>query len=66
MLEENVIKALDQLEGEFDIVKVTDICDIIAFGVMATPAFAINDEVQFVGLSPVSKIVSTVENRHSS
>ena len=48
-LTENVEKAALELGMEFEIEKVTDINEIMAFGVMMTPALAIDGEVKLVG-----------------
>ncbi len=48
-LTENAEKAADDSDGEFEIVKVTDINEIIKFGVMMTPALAIDNEAKSVG-----------------
>ena len=37
---------------EYELVKVTDITEIITFGVMMTPALAIDGEVKVVGKVP--------------
>ena len=49
-------------KGDYEIIKVTDINEIIKFGVMMTPGLAVNNEVKSVGkvLSPeeIKKIIS--------
>jgi len=55
-LTENAEKAAYELEGDYEIIKVTDINEIIKFGVMMTPGLAINNEVKSVG-----KVLSTEE-----
>ncbi|MFC2166018.1 thioredoxin family protein [Acidobacteriota bacterium] len=61
-LTENAEKATRELDGEYEIIKVTDINEIMKFGVMMTPALAVNNEVKSVGkvLSPeeIKKIIS--------
>ena len=61
-LTENAEKAAHELDGDFEIIKVTDINEIMKFGVMMTPGLAVNDEVKSVGkvLSPeeIKKILS--------
>ncbi|MBT3201030.1 MAG: thioredoxin family protein [Phycisphaerales bacterium] len=37
---------------EYELIKVTDINDIMAFGVMMTPALAVDGEVKVVGKVP--------------
>jgi small redox-active disulfide protein 2 len=61
-LTENAEKAARELDGDFEIIKVTDINEIMKFGVMLTPGLAVNDEVKSVGkvLSPeeIKNIIS--------
>ena len=53
-LEENTRKALSLLRKEATIEKVTNIDDILSYGVMRTPALVVNGEVKSSGrvLSP--------------
>lgn len=55
-LAENARRALDNLGRDAEIVKVTDIGEIAAYGVMSTPALAIDDKVVSAGriLAPKS------------
>ncbi len=55
-LTENAEKAAHELDGDYEIIKVTEINEIMKFGVMMTPAFAIGNEVKSVG-----KVLSTEE-----
>ncbi len=48
-LTESAQQALTNLGLDAEIVKVTDIADIAAHGVMSTPALAIDDKVVSVG-----------------
>jgi small redox-active disulfide protein 2 len=61
-LAENADAAIKDLGGEYDIEKVTQINEIMKFGVMMTPALAIDGEVKAVGkvLSPdeIKKMLS--------
>lgn len=41
-----------ELELDFDLEKVKDINEILTFGVMVTPALAIDGDVKFVGKVP--------------
>ncbi len=50
--EANAIKAVDSLGMDADIEKITDINQIIDFGVTATPALAVDGEVGFSGKIP--------------
>lgn len=53
-LAESVEAAVKDLGGEFEIEKVTEVNEIMKFGVMMTPALAIDGRVMAVGklLSP--------------
>lgn len=44
--------AADELGLEYELEKVGDINDIIAFGVMMTPALAVDGEIKVVGKVP--------------
>lgn len=48
-LAENTEAAAKELGFEYEIVKVTDINEITGFGVMATPALAVDGEVKVSG-----------------
>jgi small redox-active disulfide protein 2 len=49
MLEENARKAVAEKKVKAEIVKVTDIGKIMEYGVMSTPAIAIDGEVKASG-----------------
>lgn len=51
-LAETAETAAKELEIEYELVKVDDINDILAFGVMMTPALAVDGEVKIVGKIP--------------
>ncbi|MCP4404473.1 MAG: thioredoxin family protein [bacterium] len=55
-LTENVEAAAQALGLEYELEKVTDVNDIISFGVAVTPALAIDGDVKFAG-----KLVSVEE-----
>lgn len=48
-LAENTKVALSELDMEAEIVKVTDFAEIAAFGVMSTPALAIDEKIVSFG-----------------
>ena len=48
-LTENAETAAKELGMDYEIEKVTDIADIVNFGVMMTPALLVDDEVKLVG-----------------
>jgi len=54
-LAEAVEQAARELEIEYELEKVTDINDIIGFGVMSTPALAIDGKVAVVGRVPAAE-----------
>ena len=51
-LEENTRQVLKELSVDATVEKVTDFKDIMAYGVMTTPALVIDDKVMFTGKSP--------------
>jgi len=51
-LAENARAAVEQLGHDFEIEKVTDINEIMKFGVMITPALVINGQVKAAGKVP--------------
>ena len=51
-LAENVEAAAKALGIEYEIEKITDINDIMKFGVMMTPALAVDGQVKIVGKVP--------------
>ena len=61
-LTENAEKAALELDGDYEIIKVTDINEIMKFGVMMTPALAVGNEVKSVGKvlsnEEIKKIIS--------
>ena len=48
----NAQAAADELAVDCEVEKVTDIGDIMSFGVMMTPALAVDGEVKIVGKVP--------------
>ena len=55
-LAENAAAAVEAVGGEYEIEKVTDINEIMKFGVMMTPALAVDGEIKAVG-----KVISAEE-----
>ena len=55
----NAQTAAKELNLEFEISKVTDIPEIMKFGVMVTPALVINNEIKVAG-----KVPSVEEIKH--
>jgi small redox-active disulfide protein 2 len=48
-LEANAIKAAEELGADATVEKVTDMKDIMGYGVMRTPAIVINEKVKMYG-----------------
>lgn len=59
-LEKNVLKALNNLNMEASVEKVTDLKTISSFNVLSTPALAINDKVVFSGKVPNSSTLEKI------
>lgn len=61
-LAELALQAANELGLEYELIKVKDITEIMAMGVMITPALAINGEVKISGKVPsieeIKKILS--------
>ena len=53
-LMENAEKAASEMDGDYEVIKVTDLKEILNFGIMMTPALAVDNEVKSAGkvLSP--------------
>ena len=49
LLEKSAIEAVEEMNIQAEIVKVTDMEDIMNMGVMMTPALAIDDDVKTAG-----------------
>ena len=64
-LKENTETALKEVGIDAEIIKVTDIKDIMSFGVMSTPALVIDEKVVSFGkvLKP-KEIVKILENKN--
>ncbi|MCK9225478.1 MAG: thioredoxin family protein [Candidatus Muirbacterium halophilum] len=48
-LTENAKKAVENMGGDYEIVKIEDITEIMNMGVMMTPALAIDGEIKSTG-----------------
>lgn len=58
--EANAREAVKNLGIDAEIEKVTDVNQIIEYGVMATPALAVDGEVKFYGKIPTVKEIEEV------
>ena len=57
MLTEHTEQAAMALGLEYTLEKVTDINDIIAFGIMTTPALVVDGEVKVAGRVPTAEAI---------
>jgi len=57
MLTEHTEQAAKALGLEYTLEKVTDINDIIAFGIMTTPALVVDGEVKVAGRVPTAEAI---------
>lgn len=57
MLTDHTEQAARALGLEYTLEKVTDINDIIAFGVMATPALVVDGEIKVAGRVPTADAI---------
>lgn len=48
-LEQNVHQALEELDVKAEVMKVTDMAEIVGYGVMRTPAIVIDEKVKISG-----------------
>ena len=61
-LEENTKKALEETGKKAELIKVTEIQDIMSYGVMSTPAIVIDGEVESYGkVNSVEEIKKMIE-----
>ncbi len=51
-LEANIKQTLEELKMEATLEKITEIQDILSYGVMGTPALVINEKVEVAGRIP--------------
>lgn len=57
-LAEAVDAAAKELKLEYELTKVTDITDILSFGVMSTPALVVDGTVVVMGKVPTSQEIT--------
>jgi small redox-active disulfide protein 2 len=65
-LEALACQASDQLGLNAEIVKVTDMAEIMRYGVMSTPALVVDEELKFSGRVPKLEEVVSIMSRSSS
>jgi small redox-active disulfide protein 2 len=60
MLADHTEQAARALGVEYTIEKVTDINDIVSFGIIATPALVVDGEVRVSGRVPTAEAIKTL------
>jgi small redox-active disulfide protein 2 len=60
MLADHTEQAAKALGVEYTIEKVTDINDIVSFGIIATPALVVDGEVRVSGRVPTAEAIKTL------
>lgn len=51
----DVKEVINELGIQVEVVKIEDIAQIMAYGVMSVPALVVNEEVKFYGKSPTKE-----------
>lgn len=59
-LEANTKQALEELKMKADIEKVTEIQDIMSYGIMGMPALVVNEKVEVYGRIPNVEEIKTI------
>ena len=59
-LEANTKQALSELKMEATVEKVTEIQDIMSYGVMGTPALVVDEKVEVSGRIPDAEEIKTI------
>jgi len=59
-LEANTRQALEELKMEAEIEKITEIQDIMSYGVMGTPALVVDEKVEVYGRIPNVEEIKTI------
>jgi small redox-active disulfide protein 2 len=66
-LEANTKQALEELKLEAKVEKISEIQDIMSYGIMSTPALVVDDAVLVAGMVPdVKQIKEALENHKAS
>lgn len=66
-LEANTKQALEELKMEASVEKISEIQDIMSYGIMSTPALVVDDTVLVAGMVPdVKQIKEALENHKAS
>jgi small redox-active disulfide protein 2 len=59
-LEQNTKQALEELKLKAQVEKITDISDIVSYGVMGTPALVVDEELKVSGRIPDVSEIKTI------
>jgi len=59
-LEQNTKEALKELKIETEVKKITDIAEIVSYGVMGTPALVVDEELKVSGRIPDVSEIKTI------
>jgi small redox-active disulfide protein 2 len=59
-LEANTKQALEELKIESEIEKITEIQDIMSYGVMGTPALVVDEKAEVTGRIPSVEEIKTI------
>lgn len=65
-LEANTKQALEELKLEAKVEKITEIQDIMSYGIMSTPALVIDDVVLVAGMVPSAEQIKEALTNHKS
>ena len=65
-LADNVRRAADELGLDIELTKVTEIEEMLKFGVMVTPALVVDGEVRMVGKAASVKVVKAILREEAS
>ena len=64
-LEANTREALKQLDRTDEVVKITDISEIMSYGVMSLPALVGNGEILSYGVIPTVEAIKKMLNKNA-
>lgn len=64
-LESNTKQALEELKLEAKVEKISEIQDIMSYGIMSTPALVVDDTVLVAGMVPDVKQIKEVLENHN-
>jgi len=65
-LEANTKQALEELNLEASVEKISDISEIISYGIMSTPALIVDEKVLIAGMVPDVKQIKEVLVNHKA